>query len=563
MSTFAGESTMKRGRVQSEPTPARRSARTAATEAAPAQTPIAKRSTRKPSAIALESGAATPPESEPTPHTLVDAPPVAVAPPARGAAAARKGVVGTPTRAVAPALASAAPARSPAAARTAPPAEPAVPKVGEDGLTPYERERLQNLERNRLKMEELGLIGTAMEMAVRQPSAPPPKARGLQPARKKAPVEDVGPARRSLRGQGKTADNRFAAGVHDESADGTVIVMVAGEAIRYKPNMRTDGGAAEAERLARTALASADAPFVSIDSSRRKADADDGVKRAATDAAFIALLASAACSAPAQRADELAAPPSAAPPLSGLLGLGLRDGHVAKVCPRDIVHVAFQPRADSLVLTAADKGGHVAIWDVRRAEASAARAAKAEEAAEAAEASGAPAAAAADDDDDDDDDGVLLLKPHQQYVSGLRWSPGRPSRLFTASYDGTVRCLDLGHAGGSGGGASAFSLVHHSDEHEISAFEVDQAGNVAFFADNRGAREAMLRAGGARPLCAPQLGSPRARRACDPARLRSSPPAPARAAASCAQAASASSTCAPRASRSARRAPRSRCTTRR
>lgn len=57
-----------------------------------------------------------------------------------------------------------------------------------------------------------------------------------------------------------------------------------------------------------------------------------------------------------------------------------------------------------------------------------------------------PGALAANDneeseEDNQDLDGVIRLKYHHQYISGLQWA-GSPE-LFTSSYDGSVRRFDL------------------------------------------------------------------------------------------------------------------------
>jgi hypothetical protein len=48
---------------------------------------------------------------------------------------------------------------------------------------------------------------------------------------------------------------------------------------------------------------------------------------------------------------------------------------------------------------------------------------------------------------DGSEDGVLLLKPHASYVSGLQWlSDGSSATLYTCAYDGVVRRLDTAAA---------------------------------------------------------------------------------------------------------------------
>ena len=415
----------------------------------------------------------------------------------------------------------------------APPAPGSSDEPAADGLTAYECERLANLERNRTMLESLGLLSAAEAVrAQKRPARAAPSARGLALPKKKE-AAPAAPERRSLRAQGKTPDGQFAAGVHAEGADGSVVVMVGGEAIRYSAAaaaaaaLRAEDGIARREALERQARLDADRPFFSVNCTPR------------TDAAFVRLLAAAAPCAPAAAGD--AAERAAAPPLGALCALALREGHVAKLTPRDIVHLGFQPRSDCLLLCAADKAGHVALWDVHgTADAHAGAAdgdgAVADEGTGGADgAEGGVAGVGAHEADKGAPDGVLLLKPHDQYISGLKWSTHVPSRLFTASYDGTVRCLDLtrapsardgasgsgsGSGGATGGGCAtaAFSLVLHAQDHEISAFETDASGVTAFFADNQGALLEELRgarhARAARTCACARIAALRLTRAC-------------------------------------------------
>jgi WD40 repeat protein len=60
-------------------------------------------------------------------------------------------------------------------------------------------------------------------------------------------------------------------------------------------------------------------------------------------------------------------------------------------------------------------------------------------------------------------DGVLLTKPHQQYVSGLQWLPDGTCapRLASSSYDGAVLLSDAA--------VGKFSVVRYNAADEISA----------------------------------------------------------------------------------------------
>lgn len=53
-------------------------------------------------------------------------------------------------------------------------------------------------------------------------------------------------------------------------------------------------------------------------------------------------------------------------------------------------------------------------------------------------------AAGGDDDEDDDPDPVLTtLKPHTRTISAMMVNPSKPTHLYTASYDSSIRALDL------------------------------------------------------------------------------------------------------------------------
>lgn len=83
-----------------------------------------------------------------------------------------------------------------------------------------------------------------------------------------------------------------------------------------------------------------------------------------------------------------------------------------------------------------------------------------------------------DTNEDDSEDGVLLLKPHSQYVSGMAWrAAGGVPILHTCAYDGTVRKLDLE--------LGQFLEVFRSDD-DFSGFDLTQDTNTLYVSDNMG-----------------------------------------------------------------------------
>jgi hypothetical protein len=88
---------------------------------------------------------------------------------------------------------------------------------------------------------------------------------------------------------------------------------------------------------------------------------------------------------------------------------------VAKVCPDRIYSVAVHPSTESTIVCAGDKNGYVGLWKNQDTN---------------------------HGDDDDDKDIHCLFRPHHGAVSCLEWHlNGR--RLWSTSYDGTVRSLDV------------------------------------------------------------------------------------------------------------------------
>lgn len=82
---------------------------------------------------------------------------------------------------------------------------------------------------------------------------------------------------------------------------------------------------------------------------------------------------------------------------------------VAKVCPERIYSAVVHPTADSLVVTCGDKWGNLGVWRVGH----------------------------------EDEGAVALYRPHTSPINMLQYHPNDDTKLFSLSYDGTVRCMDI------------------------------------------------------------------------------------------------------------------------
>ncbi|CEN59596.1 Putative WD repeat-containing protein ACLA_085580 [Aspergillus calidoustus] len=97
-----------------------------------------------------------------------------------------------------------------------------------------------------------------------------------------------------------------------------------------------------------------------------------------------------------------------------------------KLTPERIYSMTFHPSEAKPLIFAGDKLGHLGILDGSQEKPVSAL--KNEE----------------DDDDDDDPDPVLVtLKPHTRTISSMTIHPSKPTHLYTASYDSSIREMDL------------------------------------------------------------------------------------------------------------------------
>lgn len=128
-----------------------------------------------------------------------------------------------------------------------------------------------------------------------------------------------------------------------------------------------------------------------------------------------------------------------------LSDLSLAEDRCVKVTKSGAVHVGVLPREDAVMIAAGDKDGRIGLWSIGRT-------------------TGAQV--------------NVQVQPHTSYCSGLRWCGESAADLFTCSYDGTCRRLDVSEG--------VFHEVFSSEDHEFSAFDVCAGGSTVFLATNEG-----------------------------------------------------------------------------
>ena len=298
-------------------------------------------------------------------------------------------------------------------ATTSPPAEdPASPPETDEApatMSAYEQQRLDNIARNEAMLRTLNIEPINMAPAPR----PRARVRGLKPTKKNK--EPVVRRERSLRLAGKTPDGAELPASFKEPTFAEMTFK--GENRQYD---RIEGDITLADALQEEGRGMKRKPRKDEDEDVEETEDLVEQRRADTAAAFGGVLGGLASSvgAAAARAayDE-------AQTMSMLQSLTVAETDVAKVVPERIYSLAWHPSPDKLLVAAGDKWGRVGFF--------------------------AP-------DAEDEASAVTLFAPHTRPVCCLAFDANDSGKLYSTSYDNTVRCLDAG--------AMRFTDVFSGDE---------------------------------------------------------------------------------------------------
>jgi hypothetical protein len=328
-------------------------------------------------------------------------------------------------------------------------------------LNEFERKREERLAANQKRLEELNLPSLASKVAApAKPKAPKKRKHDIstQLERKDA---DAPPPRKSGRLAGVAIPEvrpsetpRGERNTTDSHANGGSSCPPFSHLLTPSLSQELAAGVLDESRAGVRTAAGLHVVTGDIDNKIKRADGPQPFRSAngseSSDAVFLSTLRAASCAFPG--------PSPAATTALLSTRLELSEDSVAKVTPKGISHLDWAPRSDVLLLAAGDKQGCVSLFNLSAA------------------ASASPAVVD-EDDDDGAADGVLVLRPHSEYISGLRWARQGATRLHTVSYDGSVRTLDA---------ESATWLQCHASDIEWSAFEPALDGGSGWLGDNEG-----------------------------------------------------------------------------
>ena len=156
-------------------------------------------------------------------------------------------------------------------------------------------------------------------------------------------------------------------------------------------------------------------------------------------------------------------------------GLEIYDGFVPndiKITDERIYSLGFHPTTDKPLVFAGDKMGSLGVFDASQKSSTNVKkenGIKQEDG----------------NEDDDEDDGEENAKPainsfkfHTRTISGFQFSPDNPSQLYTASYDSSLRLMDLNKSTST----EIYGPADMSLDEPISGVEIDpMSPNILYF----------------------------------------------------------------------------------
>lgn len=274
----------------------------------------------------------------------------------------------------------------------------------EAGVNEYEQKRLANIERNKQLLRDLQLGQAAAGLRVGTKSENKPRKTSAQSSRKSAPraraVESVGPRRTSSRLAGLQADSELAREKYEKEYE-AMNEAGCSKRKRNNANLKLD----EVKVIGRSFSKSGNflSTFVGSDSYQRTFTDQDVEGTADQDLRSIR---------------------------KAMSGLELYKPFLParlKITPERIYSMAFHPDPEKAIVFAGDKLGNLGIFDASQP---------------------GQAEAAADDTDDEADAEdprpvISAFKLHSGTISSFQFNPLDSNKLYTSSYDSSIRKLDL------------------------------------------------------------------------------------------------------------------------
>lgn len=287
------------------------------------------------------------------------------------------------------------------------------------GLSEFEKQRLANIAERDALLKKLSLEAQSAGLFTtpKTPGSNAPKPKKKAPPKRIKEEESPLPRRQSSRLRGLTADSEVVKRKAEEQYE------AAREAERAKKARRTDSYSANdmfiaGQKLNGDSLIGVDVVNKGVAEPYVRTFGDEEIKKT-TDKDLKALR---------EEMNGLSLWSQWDPQSMSYIILTRKQKRLThgisigiKITPERVYAMAFHPSETKPLIFAGDKMGHLGVFDASQEKPE-----------------------TGDDEDDDDPDPVLTtLKPHTRTISAMMVHPSKPTSLYTASYDSSIRELDL------------------------------------------------------------------------------------------------------------------------
>nr|XP_001390970.2 WD repeat-containing protein [Aspergillus niger CBS 513.88] len=277
--------------------------------------------------------------------------------------------------------------------------------MGNDEISDFEKQRLANIAERDALLKKLTM--EAQSSGLFPPKMPKPAAKDQSRTKKKTPVKKVKeetpqPRRMSSRLRGIAAESEVAKRKAEEEYEARQEAERA-KRVRKSDNFSFSDIMVNGQKLPADGLIGVDVVTKGVAIPYQRTFGDDEIQKT-TDKDLKALRKE----------------------MNGLTLWEAWEPNRIKLTPERVYTMTFHPTESKPLIFAGDKMGHLGILDASQEK---------------------PTSIKPEDDeesDDEDPDPVLTtVKPHTRTISSMHIHPSTPTTLYTASYDSSIRAMDL------------------------------------------------------------------------------------------------------------------------